>query len=108
MAVCLLYRLVSERGDRFTATMAVLALCCFPSAVLFQLAYSEALAVLLIVTAVWFLRRHQYVCVLVAGILLSLTRPLGVTHGVGRGHARTHALARGITHNISRRVNDGW
>lgn len=76
IAMCLVYRMVSRTASGFAGAMTVVVLSTFPSAVVFQLAYSEALTFLLVVTALWCLSTRRYGGVLAAGVLLSLTRPI--------------------------------
>jgi hypothetical protein len=56
--------------------MAVLALCVYPAAAAFQAAYTESLALLLVLGALWCLRARRYAGVLVLAVALSLTRPI--------------------------------
>jgi mannosyltransferase PIG-V len=93
--MCLVFRMISRRADTFAGVMTVLVLGTFPSAVVFQAAYSEALTFLLLVTSLYFLEQRAYGRVLVTGVLLSLTRPIVlplalavVIHGGVRRHAR--------------------
>jgi len=74
--MCVFYRLISSRASGFSAVMAVVVASTFPSAVVFQTAYSEALCFLLLVSAIWFLGRRQYAWLMLIGVLLSLTRPI--------------------------------
>jgi len=76
LAVCLLYRLLCESADQFTALLGVLGLCFFPSAPVLQAVYTESLALLLILIAIGCLRHHRYGLVLGSAILLSLVRPI--------------------------------
>jgi hypothetical protein len=93
--MCVLYRMISSRASRFTAVMTVVVASTFPAAVIFQLAYSETLCFLLLVSGIWFLSRRRYSGVIVVGVLLSLTRPIVLplalvvsVHGLLRWHAR--------------------
>ena len=75
-AMCLLYRLLMGRCGRFVAGLTVLALCCSPAAPILQVAYTESLALLLIMTSLWALDRRRYVVLALSGVALSLTRPI--------------------------------
>jgi hypothetical protein len=56
--------------------MSVLALCTYPAAVTLQVAYSESLALLLILVSLWCLREQRYVALLVTALALAFTRPI--------------------------------
>ena len=93
--MCVLYRMIGSRASKFSAVMTVVVLSSFPSAVVFQAAYSEALCFLLLVSAIWALSRRQYAGVMLFAVLLSLTRPIVlplalvvVVHGWLRWRAR--------------------
>ena len=90
-AMLLLFRLVSESGGRFVAAVTVLALCVYPSAVLFQAAYTEGLALLLVLICLVLLRRRRYAVLALVAVALSLTRPIVpvlavvvAVHGIAR------------------------
>lgn len=76
LAVVLLYRMLLQTGDRFVAFTAVLGLCAFPGAPILQVAYSESLALLLVVLALIVLRRHRYGWLMLVAAGLALTRPV--------------------------------
>lgn len=76
LAMTMIYRWVSLRGGRFNAATTVLALCLFPAAPLFQAAYTESLALLLVVSALWLLERRRYGAMVAVAVVLSLTRPV--------------------------------
>jgi hypothetical protein len=76
LAALLLFRMVSETGGRWVAGVSTLALCLFPAAVLLQTAYTEALALLLILAALWCLRRRWYAAVAGVAVVLALSRPI--------------------------------
>jgi hypothetical protein len=95
VAMCLVFRMVSRSASSFAGAMTVVVLSTFPSAVVFQTAYSEALTFLLIVISLWFLERRRYGAAAAAGVLLSLTRPVVLPlafvvalHGVMRWRGR--------------------
>ena len=48
VAMCLVYRMISHTASPFAGAMTIVVLSTFPSAVVFQLAYSEALTFLLV------------------------------------------------------------
>jgi hypothetical protein len=75
-AVLLLYRMLLNGGDRFLALGTVVCLCTFPTAPVLQVAYSESLALLLIVTSTVCLRERRYGWLVIALVCLSLARPL--------------------------------
>ncbi|MFT4264895.1 MAG: hypothetical protein QM572_16040 [Nocardioides sp.] len=94
-AMVVLFDLVRETGGRHTAAVVVLALCFYPAAPVLQAAYAESLALFLILSALWLLRRRRYGAVAVVGVLLSLARPivpalaaLILLHGVMRWRGR--------------------
>ena len=95
-AMVLLYRMVLDRGGRFAAAITVLGLCALPSAPILQAAYTEGLALLLVMLLVWSLSRRSYDVALVALLGLALTRPIVVAaaplllvHGLLRWRSST-------------------
>ncbi len=76
VAMCLLFKLLERSQGRFGASLTVLALCTFASAITFQAAYTESLALLLVVLALMALQRRRYLAVVGVGVALSLTRPI--------------------------------
>jgi hypothetical protein len=94
--MCVLYRMVWPRASSFTAAMTVVVVATFPSAVVFQAAYSDGLAFFLVVSSLSLLNQRRYPAVLLTGVLLSLTRavvlPLALVvcvHGLVRWRTRT-------------------
>ncbi len=94
-AMCLLHAMLRPAVGGFGAGMAVLALCVYPAAPAFQAAYTESLALLLVLGALWCLRERRYAGVLVLAVALSLTRPVVlplfvpvVLHGWARWRGR--------------------
>ncbi len=94
-AMCLLFRMIARRADPFAGAMTVLVLSTFPSGVVLQTTYSEALTFLLVVISLGLLEQYRYGALLVSGLLLSVTRPvvlpLALTvgvHWVARWRAR--------------------
>jgi hypothetical protein len=77
-AMCLLYRMLHSSTGHYGATMAVIALCTFPAAIVLQVAYSETLALLLVLIALWCLREDRHFMLLATGIVLAFTRPIAL------------------------------
>ena len=75
-AMCLLYAVLCRRCGAFVAALTVLAVCWAPAAPIFQAAYTESLALLLVLLALWALERHRYAVLALAGAALALTRPI--------------------------------
>ena len=75
-ATLLLFAMVQETGGRSAALLAVVALNFFPSAPVLQAAFTEGLALLLVLVCVAALARHRYGGFCVAVLLLGLTRPI--------------------------------
>jgi hypothetical protein len=76
LGLALIYRLAAGRAGTYAAAITVLGLCVFPSAPILQAAYTEGLALFGIAVLLWGLSRRQYGVVLVALLLLALTRPI--------------------------------
>lgn len=91
VTVLLLYRLIEPTAGRFVAGSAVALMCSFVSAPVLQLAYSDGLALMLIVLAMLLIARRRYWLALLAVLALSMTRhvtpPLAVV-------LAAHALTR--------------
>lgn len=75
-AVCLLYRMLLRTASDFSAKASVLCLCGFMTAPVMQVAYSESLALLLVLTCLDALRRQSWTVLLAASVALALTRPI--------------------------------
>jgi hypothetical protein len=95
LAMVVMFALVERTAGRFAAATVVLFTCCFVAAPLFQAAYSESIALLLVCTVLLLVARRHYAWAVVAVVLLSLTRlvtpPLAVVvivHAVGRYRGR--------------------
>jgi hypothetical protein len=73
-AMVVMFALVERTAGRFAATVAVLLTSCFVAAPLFQAAYSESLALLLVCTILLLIARRHYGWAVVAVVVLSLTR----------------------------------
>jgi hypothetical protein len=95
LAMCLLYRMLVAKLGVFGASMSVLTLCVAPPAVIWQAAYTESLALFLVLAALIALRSRRYGAFLTVALALSLTRPIvlplavvAVIHWYGRWRAR--------------------
>ena len=75
-AVCLLYRLVANAGGVNSARAAVVGVCTYAAAPVFQVAYPESLALLLVLLCLWLAQRGAWAWFAAAATLLSVTRPL--------------------------------
>jgi hypothetical protein len=102
-AMVVMFALVERTAGDFVAAAAVLFTCCFVPAPLFQAAYSESIALLLVCTTLLLVARRQYAWAVPVVLLLSLTRlvtpPLAVVvlvHAILRFRARaTDPIRRG-------------
>jgi hypothetical protein len=77
-ALLLLYDLVARDFGRAVAYRSLLLLLLAPTSFFFVAAYSESLALLLLITALWAIRRERWWLAGIAGFLLALTRLPGV------------------------------
>lgn len=77
-ALYLLYDLVVRDFGRITALFTLVFVLCIPTAVFYVALYSESLALLLTVAAVWALRRERWWLAGAAGMVLTLTRVPGI------------------------------
>jgi hypothetical protein len=75
-AMVVMFTLLERRAGRFVAGAAVLLTCCFVAAPVFQAAYAESIALLLVCTALLLVARRRYGWAVLAVVLLSLTRPV--------------------------------
>jgi hypothetical protein len=74
-AACLvLYRLVEPRSDRLGAILAVVGICAFICAPVFHMAYTDALALLLVVLTLLAVTRERYLVAGLCLLLLAFTR----------------------------------
>src|SRR3954452_15701611 len=94
-AMVVLFQLLDKRVGRFNAGMTVLAISLSPAGVLLQTAYTESLALLVLVVCLALLVHRRYGALALAAVLLSLTRPivlplalLILLHGVDRWRRR--------------------
>ncbi|MGW5240248.1 hypothetical protein ACWEOW_15060 [Monashia sp. NPDC004114] len=100
VAMVMLYRLVLPRAGAFNAGALLACLCAYPTAVLFQTAYAESLALLLLVAALFALSRRRYSLVVLVALGLSLTRPIVLPLAVVilvHGLVRLRSEGRGFT-----------
>jgi hypothetical protein len=74
--VIVLLRLLTRVAGERVAVGAVVLLCTFPASPVLQIAYSESLALLLVVLALWWLVERRYLLCGVAVVALSLSRPV--------------------------------
>jgi hypothetical protein len=95
VAMVVMFALVERTAGRFAASTAVLFTCCFVAAPLFQAAYSESIALLLVCTVLLLVAWRRYAWAVAAVVLLSLTRlvtpPLAIVvivHAVQRYRGR--------------------
>lgn len=78
LALVVLFRLVAEElGDADLARRSVWCLALFPAAGIMAFAYSESLALLLTLLALWSARRGRWWLAAFAALCLGLTRPVG-------------------------------
>lgn len=75
-AVVLLHRIFLRAVSPFAAAAGVTLLCAWPGAAVLQVAYTESLALLLIVVALYALIRRRYLVVAGTAVALGLVRPL--------------------------------
>lgn len=75
-AMCLVYRMLSPTLGGFGTALSVLALCVGPAALVWQIAYTESLALFLVVGALWALRSRRYGLFLLAAVALAFARPI--------------------------------
>lgn len=79
VALVALYRLVEDQfGDTDLARRSIWCLALFPAAGIMAFGYSESLALLLSVAALWAARRGRWWWSAGAAVALGLTRPVGV------------------------------
>lgn len=78
LAVCAFHRLLSERVSSTVALMMTLWLSFAPMTAVFSMAYTEALALFLLILMLVSLVEKRYYHAILPILLLSLTRPLGI------------------------------
>jgi hypothetical protein len=89
LAVVLLFRLVDEAVGRWEACVVVVATSSYVAAPIFQAAYTESFALLIVVLVMMALRARRYAWAAVALVALALTRniviamaPVVLAHGI--------------------------
>jgi hypothetical protein len=78
LAMVLVYRLLLGRVGRYNALMTVLAVSLSPAALVLQTAYTESLALLLVVVCLSLLAERRYGALAVCILVLALARPVVV------------------------------
>ncbi|MBM9461378.1 hypothetical protein JK386_15860 [Nocardioides sp. zg-536] len=78
VAMCWLYTMVQQHAGPWLAGALVLGINCFPTAPVFAAAYSEGLALLVIVAALSALQKHRYGAFALMMLLLGVTRPISI------------------------------
>jgi len=91
IAVVLLHRLLLRAVSPFVATANITLLCVWPAAAVLGVAYTEGLALLLIVLAIRWLASRRYLLACAAALGLGLVRPLPLPLAVV---VIAHAVAR--------------
>lgn len=81
-AMLLLYRLFRRNNGMFVASAAIMVLCAFPTSPVLQVAYTESLALLLIVAALTFVADRRYGVFVAIIVVLALTRPVALPMSV--------------------------
>lgn len=99
VAVVLLHRIFLRAVSPFAAAAGVTLLCAWPGAAVLQVAYTESLALLLIVFALHALIGRRYLAVAGVAVALGLVRPLAlplaavvVVHAITRMRDRSDGL----------------
>jgi hypothetical protein len=105
LAVVLLHRWLSERTTVFGSAATIAALCSFPTSPILQAAYTESLALLLIVLAVRALADKRYGVFVALGLALCLTRPIALPLAAAVGaHWYARSKAEGAEFQLRDRV----
>lgn len=73
-AMVLLFKILDTSGGRCLATSGVILVCCFVSAPLFQTAYSESLALLMVLGSLHLISKQRYWLAILPTVGLSYTR----------------------------------
>jgi hypothetical protein len=91
VAIVVVFVLMERAVSRFCACACVILTCTFMAAPVFQIAYSDSLALLLLASALLKVRERKYLATAILLLLLALTRPVVlafipvvIAHGVGR------------------------
>ncbi len=90
-AVLVMRSLVEPVAGRSLALWTVALFSAFPSAPVLQLAYTESLSMLLVVSALWCLQRRHYLLAAAVVLLIGVSRPVAVPMAVVVG---LHLLTR--------------
>ena len=77
-ACVLLFSLIRQRATRFTASMGVATLVLGPVGLIFQTAYADVLALLLVLLALRAIAARRYAALVTFGLLLAFTRPVAL------------------------------
>jgi hypothetical protein len=93
-AAVLMRSLLDPLVGRRLALWTVVLFCAFPSAPVLQLAYTESLAVLLLLAVLWCLQRQRYLLAVPVVLLVGVARPIGVPVAVVVGLHLVRALWR--------------
>jgi hypothetical protein len=95
-AMTVMFRLINQGSGPFAASATVLLTCTYMAAPAMQIAYTESLALLLLCTALLFLRNRRYGWLVPVLVILALTRavalafvPVLVVHGISRYRHRS-------------------
>jgi hypothetical protein len=78
LAVAIRRLVIFERGSKEVANRAVWMVCLFPGAFVLAWGYAESLWVLAAVAGFWAIRTRRWGWAIVAGLVLGLSRPLGI------------------------------
>lgn len=77
-ATVVLHRMVLRTGGTWAALVAVVALCAWPASPVLQIAYTESLALLVLLICLWLLGRRRYGWLMVGAVLLGLVRAVSL------------------------------
>jgi hypothetical protein len=95
LAVVVMRDVVDRLAGRDVALWTVALFCFFPVAPVLQLAYTESLAILLLVGMLWCLQRRRYLTAVPVVLLIGFARPIGVPVAAVVG---LHVLTRLLRH----------
>jgi hypothetical protein len=71
-----MWRLIRRAGGSWAATIAVAGLCAAPASVVFQVAYTESLVLLLVLCAAWATRERRYGVLFAVAVAIAFARPV--------------------------------
>lgn len=92
IAIVVIHRCLLNRGiSRFAAGASVACLCAFPTAPVLQVAYTESVTLLLLVSTLNCLTSRRYLVYSILVVVISLTRPIALPLAVIAG---VHVLIR--------------